>query len=193
VENARRGDRAAQEWVAQRVYEVGLRLAAFSLGDRDLAQDVGQEAAMRAIRSLRGLRDPARFDAWAYRICVAELKRMAKRRGRQEWQPYEDVLANVGVESRHPELVAERDWLVPALARLSERQRIVVALRYVHDLTDKEIASVIRARRGTVRSLLSRALASLREQAEEMEREEHQREKTRRMGLSPTPGMEVSQ
>jgi DNA-directed RNA polymerase specialized sigma24 family protein len=46
----------------------------------------------------------------------------------------------------------------------------VLGLRYVHGLDDREIASVIRARRGTVRSLLSRGLARLREEAELEER-----------------------
>jgi DNA-directed RNA polymerase specialized sigma24 family protein len=68
VRQARGGDRSAQELLARRVYEVGLRLAAFPLGDRDLAQDVGQEAAIRVLRSIGRLRDPARFDAWAFWI-----------------------------------------------------------------------------------------------------------------------------
>ncbi len=170
VRSARSGDRAAQEWVARRVYETGMRLAAFSLGDRDLAQDVGQEAAIRAMRSLGRLRDPQRFDAWSYRICVGELRRAAKRRGRHAWQPLDQAAAEHRDEPRHAELLAERDWLVPALAKLTERQRAVVALRYVQGLGDAEIATVIQARRGTVRSLLSRAMATLREEAEGLER-----------------------
>lgn len=193
VEKAQEGDRSAQEWVARRAYEVGLRLAAFSLGDRDLAQDVGQEAAIRVLRSLRRLRDPARFDAWAYRICVRELKRAAKRRGRQVWQPYEDALADAAADARGLELVAERDWLVPALAKLSERQRIVLALRYVCDLDDGEIASAIRARPGTVRSLLSRAIASLRREAKDLEREGREIEMKMTTGPRPVAEREVTE
>jgi RNA polymerase sigma factor (sigma-70 family) len=193
VRRARDGDRSAQEWLARRVYEVGLRLAAFSLGDRDLAQDVGQEAAIRALRSLARLRDPARFDAWAYRICAGEIKRAARKRSRHAWQPYEEAAPQRSEEPPHLDLVAERDWLVPALARLTERQRLVVGLRYVHDLTDKEIATVIRARRGTVRSLLSRALVRLREHAEELERQGRDLEEESRTRLRPVPGVEVAQ
>lgn len=193
VRQARDGDRSAQELLAHRVYETGLRLAAFSLGDRDLAQDVGQEAAIRALRSIGRLRDPARFDAWAYRICAGEIKRAAKKRSRHSWQPYEEAVPQLGEEPLHPDLLAERDWLAPALARLSERQRLVVGLRYVHDLTEGEIATVIRARRGTVRSLLSRALVRLREHAEELERQGRDLEEQSRTRLGPVCGVEVTQ
>ncbi len=193
VRRARDGDRSAQELLAHRVYETGLRLAAFSLGDRDLAQDVGQEAAIRALRSLGRLRDPARFEAWAYRICAGEIKRAAKKRSRHTWQPYEEATPQHGEEPVHPDLLAERDWLGPALARLTERQRLVVGLRYVHDLTDREIATVIRARRSTVRSLLSRALARLREHAEELEGQGLELEKESRTRLGPVCGAEVIQ
>lgn len=192
VQSARSGDRAAQEWVARRVYETGMRLAAFSLGDRHLAQDVGQEAAIRAIRSLGRLRDPRSFEAWSYRICVGELRRAAKRRARQAWQPLEQVELESRDRLRHPEPFAEHEWVAPALAKLTERQRAVIALRYVHDLSDAQIATAIRVRQGTVRSLLSRAMAVLREEAEEQERKGVARDRVRtRPDL--VPGMEVSQ
>ncbi|HEX5609014.1 MAG TPA: sigma-70 family RNA polymerase sigma factor [Solirubrobacterales bacterium] len=159
------GDRAAEEWLARRAYEAGLRLASFSLGDRELAQDVGQEVAIRVLRSLPKLREAERFDAWVYRICAAEIKRAASRRGRQSWQPYEEAASALREDPLFPQRLGERDWLLRGLAGLSDRQRIVVGLRYVHDLDDREIAAAIGARRGTVRSLLSRALAQLRQQA----------------------------
>jgi RNA polymerase sigma factor (sigma-70 family) len=59
-----------------------------------------------------------------------------------------------------------RIWLAQALAELSERQRLVLGLRFVFGLDDEEIAAAIGARRGTVRSLSSRALARLRRRAE---------------------------
>jgi RNA polymerase sigma-70 factor (ECF subfamily) len=166
VLRALKGDPDAEEWIAHRAYTAGLRLATFSLGDANLAQDVGQEVAIRALRGLPKLRDAGRFDAWTYRISAAELKRAAKKRKRHDWHPYEAVEHELQVEPTFPESFGERDWLVAALAQLSERQRLVLGLHYVYGLNDKEIAAAIRSRRGTVRSLLSRALARLREQAE---------------------------
>jgi RNA polymerase sigma-70 factor, ECF subfamily len=166
VRRALGGDGAAEEWLARRSYEAGLRLATFSLGDRELGQDVGQEVAIRVLRALPRLRDPESFDAWTYRICATEIKRAARKRKRQEWHAYGEAGSELREDPLFEQRLGERDWLVRGLAELSDRQRIVVGLRYVHDLDDREIAAAIGARRGTVRSLLSRGLAQLRRHAE---------------------------
>lgn len=176
VFRANRGDSEAREWIAERAYTAGLRLATFSLGDPSLAQDVGQEVAIRVLRGLPKLRDAARFDAWTYRICAGEIKRAVKKRKRHEWQSYDAVERELRVEATFPQSLGERDWLVRALGQLSDRQRLVLGLHYVYGLNDKEIAAAIGSRRGTVRSLLSRALARLREEDEMEEKRDHRTE-----------------
>jgi RNA polymerase sigma-70 factor (sigma-E family) len=59
-------------------------------------------------------------------------------------------------------LLADRDQLRHALAGLPDRQRAAVVLRYFHDYSDQQCADAMDCRIGTVRSLISRALASLR-------------------------------
>lgn len=61
--------------------------------------------------------------------------------------------------------LADRDEVWDLLRTLPERQRAALVLRYFHDLPDDEIAAALGAREGTVRSLISRGLAALREQA----------------------------
>ncbi len=56
----------------------------------------------------------------------------------------------------------DRDQLRRALAGLPARQRAAIVLRYFHDYTDQQAADAMGCRIGTVRSLISRALASLR-------------------------------
>lgn len=58
--------------------------------------------------------------------------------------------------------VADRDRLRRALDRLPDRQRAALVLRYFHDLDDASAARALGCRAGTVRSLVSRALATLR-------------------------------
>jgi RNA polymerase sigma-70 factor (sigma-E family) len=58
--------------------------------------------------------------------------------------------------------VAEQRWLWSLLRGLPERQRAALVLRYFHDLSDGEIAAHLGCRAGTVRSLISRGLASMR-------------------------------
>jgi RNA polymerase sigma factor (sigma-70 family) len=61
--------------------------------------------------------------------------------------------------------VAERDALWRALAALSPRQRAVLVLRNYEQLEDREIASILRCRQATVRSLAARGLQALRDSA----------------------------
>ena len=58
--------------------------------------------------------------------------------------------------------LAERDQLRRALVRLPDRQRAAVVLRYFHDYSDQQCAEALDCRIGTVRSLISRALATMR-------------------------------
>jgi RNA polymerase sigma factor (sigma-70 family) len=51
-----------------------------------------------------------------------------------------------------------------ALLRLPARQRAAIVLRYYEDLPERQIAELLRCRPGTVKSLLSRGIAALREQ-----------------------------
>jgi RNA polymerase sigma factor (sigma-70 family) len=60
--------------------------------------------------------------------------------------------------------VADRDEIWGLLATLPQRQRAALVLRYFEDLADDEIAGALGCRVGTVRSLLSRGLTSLRGQ-----------------------------
>jgi len=58
--------------------------------------------------------------------------------------------------------IDERDAIWRELGSLSERQRAAIVLRFFHDLPDDEVAATLDCRVGTVRSLISRALAALR-------------------------------
>jgi len=61
--------------------------------------------------------------------------------------------------------IADRDQLWGLLNALPDRQRAALVMRYFEDLPDEEIAQLLDCRVGTVRSLMSRGLASLREQS----------------------------
>jgi RNA polymerase sigma-70 factor (ECF subfamily) len=160
VARERGGDRAARELLAERALGVALRTAMALVGDRDRASDV----ALIAVKRLNDLRDPVSFDAWVHRAAVREslrARRRAQRRSRHESSIESgDELhaADRGVAGVTSQIVvAER------IAALPRRQRSAVILRYVHDLSDEDIAAALRCRIGTVHALLSRARAALRD------------------------------
>ena len=149
-----------REDAARRAMKIAMGIAMAVLGNREDAADVAQDVALDVLRSLGRLRDPAAFDAWVRKIAVRHAMR-ARRRGTDVGSVPEPV------ESDDRDIViASRAALTRALADLPPRQAIALVLRYVHDLTDREIAAALGCRRGTANALLSRGRAALREVAE---------------------------
>jgi RNA polymerase sigma-70 factor (ECF subfamily) len=165
------GDGDAAEAIARHACRLALRTAAAILQSRDEAADVAQDAAVDVLRSLHRLRDPRAFDAWVHRITVRHaLRALERRRGAGR---AETPLALL-VEADEPPALAEvdrdlvlaaRGALAAAMADLPPKQRVALALRYVHDLSDDQIAAALRCRTGTVHALLSRGRSALRRHA----------------------------
>jgi len=148
-----------QQEVLVRALRVGLRIALGVLGDREAAAEVAQEVAIVALRRHGSLRDPRALDAWLYRTAVRAALREAERsRTRREAE------RAAAVSEHAPDAAAIA--AAQLLAELPPRQRAALTLRYVHDLDDHAIATALGCRPGTVRSLLSRGLSTLREQAD---------------------------
>jgi RNA polymerase sigma-70 factor (ECF subfamily) len=156
------------EELARRATRLALRTAAAILESREEAGDVAQDVAVDVLRSLGKLRDPAAFDSWVHRITVRHtLRRIRRRRGsRRAELPLALLLegeepASPGGADRDA-ILAARAALGTALAGLPAKQRVALALRYVHDLPDAEIAAALGCRPGTVHALLSRGRKKLR-------------------------------
>jgi RNA polymerase sigma-70 factor (ECF subfamily) len=166
------GDAGAGEVLAQRALRLALRTAAAVVRDRGEVGDVAQEVVVETLRSVGGLREPAAFDAWVHRITVRVAARALERqlrRARCELTVDPEALAGwserecVGAGVDPAESVTTRVTVADAVARLPARQRLALALRYVHDLSDVEIASALGCRVGTVHALLSRGRSALRD------------------------------
>lgn len=166
VRSAQRGDPAALQTVGERACTLALRTAAALIGDREEARDVAQDVGVDVLRGLGRLRDPIAFDGWVHRIATRHIQRAIRKRTLQravnrpllqdvEW---DEALS----EQDRSELIATREALSAALSQLPLKQRLAVVLRYVHDLSDAEIAAALDCRIGNVHSLLSRARSSLR-------------------------------
>jgi len=165
----RAGDVTAAETLARRATRLALRTAAVILHSREEASDVAQDVAVDVLRSLPKLREPDAFDGWVHKITVRHAMRALKRR--QRCRTAETPLALLpepdepaAIEGYDPaELLSARAALADALAELPVKQRLAIALRYVHDLPDKEIAEALGCRVGTAHALLSRGRAALRQ------------------------------
>ena len=131
------------------------------LDEEDAAWDVVQESLVSMARGLRGLDDPSRFPAWAFRIVT---RRAADRiRSDQRRRRVEGEAANALTEaqvSRTP--AGDVEALQQALARLAPETCALLSLYYLEEMTVKEIAEVFVIPQGTVKSRLYHARQQLR-------------------------------
>jgi RNA polymerase sigma factor (sigma-70 family) len=141
------------------------------LRDQERAEDAVQDALIQAWVSLRGLRDPERFDAWLHRSLVRGCYRAAKQeRGRRVVEIH--GLTFEGPAAPDDQLgVATRDLLERGFRRLAPDERVVLVVHYYLDLTDAAAAEVLDVPLGTFKSRLHRATASLRAALEADERQ----------------------
>jgi RNA polymerase sigma-70 factor (ECF subfamily) len=161
VVRAQRGD---EEAFASLAVAAGNRLHAVShriLRDIDLAEDATQQALLAIWRDLPTLRDPARFDAWSYRLLVRAC--YAEGRRTRQWSPNLRLLPTdepAGADSLGS--VVDRDQLERGFRRLSIEHRAVVVLHHYLDLPLEEVAESLGIPLGTVRSRLLHAMRGLR-------------------------------
>jgi RNA polymerase sigma-70 factor (sigma-E family) len=145
----------------------GIRLAFLLTGDRALAEDLVQEAFARLIGRLRHLRDPNAFGGYLRRTIV-NLSTSYFRRRKVERAYLERVTRIPDVTTNPSEELDET--MHEALLRLPERQRAALVLRFYEDLSDVQTAEILGCSPGTVRSLVSRGMKTLRTELEEVPR-----------------------
>jgi RNA polymerase sigma-70 factor (ECF subfamily) len=161
VVRAQHGD---EEAFASLAVAVGGRLHAAAhriLRDIELAEDATQQALLAIWRDLPQLRDPARFDAWSYRLLVRAC--YAEGRRSRVWAPNLRLLP-VGepAAAEGMSVVVDRDQLERGFRRLSIEHRAVVVLHHYVDLPLDQVAEVLGVPIGTVRSRLFHAMRGLR-------------------------------
>lgn len=137
-----------------------VRVAYLLTGDRGLAEDLVQDAFVRLATRFADLREPSAFAGYL-RKTIVNLARMHFRARSRERRREQQAAAVATVVVGPP--VEERDEIVRALARLPERQRAALVLRYYLDLSEADTADALGCRIDTVKSLTSRGLAALRE------------------------------
>ena len=162
VIRARAGDRDAFSQLAARSIGWLTAVARMILRDEYAAQDAVQETFIEAWRSLPGLREPDKFEAWTRRLLV----RTCFKSGRRS-RPVGIVEIRLtpadepGVSGSERELDI-RDQLERGLARLSDEQRAAVVLVYYLDLSIADAAQAMSIPLGTAKSRLNRATHALR-------------------------------
>jgi len=139
----------------RRYYPELVRLAFALTGDWSLAEELGQEAFVRAWRSWGSIRSQQSAPAYL-RATVINLARTSLRSRLREIRAWREAATR-----RQAEAAVSPDVL-RALARLPPRKRACVVLRYYLDLSEADTAAALGISVGTVKSQTARALARLR-------------------------------
>jgi RNA polymerase sigma-70 factor, ECF subfamily len=161
VERAGRGDHAAFASLVSASVAQLEAVARLILRDHELARDAVQDAYLRAWRSLPGLHEPDRFDAWLHRLtvnaCLDTVRRRRHRAIEVDIEPLDMRAAGDPIGQ-----VAHRDQLERGFVHLSVDQRAVLVLHYYVGMSMPDLAETLGIPLGTAQSRLGRALLALR-------------------------------
>lgn len=151
-----------------RQHQHGMFVFALGLcGSRAEAEEIAQDAFVRAYRALQGW-DPERMQAlaeraWLRRICLNVWKNRVRSAVRRPASELGESVPDPAVGPEELALVsASRTAIWSAVAALPEPQRVAVSLRWIDDLPYAEVAQAMEMPVGTVKSHVSRGLAALR-------------------------------
>lgn len=148
------------------VYNLALRV----IGNPSEAEDVAQEAFVRAWQALPGFRGGSALRTWLYRIvvnlCINRFPRLRRELGELTETDIDSLPETTRLEhdpALRSELHERRAWLRREIERLPDSQRLLLTLRYQDELSYEEIASLVGLPLGTVKTGLFRAKERLRQ------------------------------
>ena len=152
-----------------RAYETGVfRLALSILSDEAEAHEVTQETFLAALKALPSYHERKSFRAWLYTIALNHSR--SHLRKRKVIERLRSTLTTI-FRVEHEKQISPEDTVIQnekeailwrSLSKLDERHRIVVILRYFHDLPVSEISEILSIPEGTVHSRLHSARENLR-------------------------------
>ena len=178
IERCAAGDEIAFAELVSEHQRMVVQLALNLLGDRDEARDLSQEVFLRVFRTIGRFRGQSSLRTWIYRIAVNQTRnrhRFWRRRHRADQVSLEAHVAAhgdflSGADSGPDGVLAQKELaarLKSALDGLPFDQRTAIVLREVDGLSYEEIAYSLGVAVGTVKSRLTRARQTLRQQLRE--------------------------
>jgi RNA polymerase sigma-70 factor (ECF subfamily) len=166
VRQARKGDLGAYDELVRRYQERIYATVYHMTANHEDANDLAQEAFIKAFQALNSFKGGSSFYTWVYRIAVNKTINFLKQRKNKAQMSLDDIDTNA---EHDPDLVALisdktprreialselQEKLNTAMQKLSEPHRLVVTLHDVQGLSHEEIADIMDCNIGTVRSRL---------------------------------------
>ncbi len=167
VARALQGEQAAFNDIVAQYSALMLRTASMIVGDRDIAEDVVQDALIQVWHHLPELREAGALRSWLMRIvvnqCISFKRKLARSAAfmRQSLLEQEtDMLAQVADDHKGR---MERDWdIAHAINHLPMKQRVAIVLHYYYGMTLPEMAGTLQISENTLKKRIQAALTNLR-------------------------------
>ncbi len=161
VKRSQRGDTEAFSELVRKYQTVVYNLAYRFMRDRNLAEDMAQEAFVKAYKHLSGFRGDCAFATWLYRVtctvCITELNRR-KKRSEVEFEPN---IYETGYEEKHSDKeIAEK--IRECVTHLPPKYATVITLYYLNGMSYEEIAEIMDIPVGTLKTWMFRARKQLK-------------------------------
>lgn len=161
------GDHEAFGEIVDQYSTLMLRTASMIVGDRDIAEDVVQDALIQAWHHLADLRKAGALRPWLMRIvvnqCISFKRRLARTSAfmRQALSEQETDLIAQAADDHKGRM--ERDWdLAQAIESLPLKQRVVIVLHYYNSMTLPEMSHTLQTSENTLKKRIQAALTNLR-------------------------------
>lgn len=165
------GDPEAFAGLYERYYEQILNYTFRCTMNVGVAEELTGRTFLKALEGIGRYRPAGSFRAWLFRIAVNEVRMYVRSRRRRPEAGLSDAeLERITFGERPDELAEEKEQKLLAFARvhralmrLPAKYQAVITLRFFQEMTNDEIAAALGKRPGTIKSLISRGLAKLRD------------------------------
>ncbi|MCI0539682.1 MAG: sigma-70 family RNA polymerase sigma factor [Verrucomicrobiales bacterium] len=166
VRQAQQGDLSAYDELVQQYQERIYATIYHMTANHEDANDLAQEAFIKAFRALKSFKGDSSFFTWVYRIAVNKTINFLKQRKKRQQMSLNDLDFNAEHDADLVALISEKTprrelnltelqgRLNEALQKLSETHRLVVTLHDIQGLSHDEISKIMDCNTGTVRSRL---------------------------------------
>lgn len=154
-----------------KVFQICFRM----LGNRHEAEDISQEAFIRAYVNIQTFDQSRKFSTWLYRIatnlCIDRIRKKkpdyyldAEIAGTEGLTMYSQIASDEKLPIAQVETMELQDMIQEEILKLPEKYRSVIVLRYIEELSLKEISAVLDLPLGTVKTRIHRGREALRKQ-----------------------------
>ena len=175
IKQVLKGDQSAYEDIVNlyqhKLYQVSYRM----LGNKEEAEDITQEAFVRAYINLHSFDQKRKFSTWIYRIatnlCIDRIRKKkpdyhldAEVAGTDGLDMYSQIAADEQLPEEALEQMELQERIQYEISRLPDKYRAVIVLKYIEELSLQEISDILEMPLGTVKTRIHRGREALRKQ-----------------------------